>query len=270
MKANQLAINSVSTADVPLPELLEAYAGAGFQNVEFVLPRVKKWLELGHSVGDIQALLSKFQLRSIGGFEDTVSSFQDEEAKRKNHAMHLANANLIGQLGGGVMVVGTDAPQEKNVAALHTIGKTLRELVEQFPENVSLAVEFNWSGIVKSLASASIVVDAAKHPRVGILFDPAHFHCTPSKLEHLTPHVVSQILHVHVDDMNATPGDLANCNADRALPGQGTLDLKTIFGRIEEHGYRGFFSIEMFSEELWALPVSEAARRCFQSMQTLL
>jgi 2-keto-myo-inositol isomerase len=123
---------------------------------------------------------------------------------------------------------------------------------------------------VKSLASASIVVDAAKHPRVGILFDPAHFHCTPSKLEHLTPHVVSQILHVHVDDMNATPGDLANCNADRALPGQGTLDLKTIFGRIEEHGYRGFFSIEMFSEELWALPVSEAARRCFQSMQTLL
>jgi sugar phosphate isomerase/epimerase len=46
--------------------------------------------------------------------------------------------------------------------------------------------------------------------------------------------------------------------------------LKTIFGRIEEHGYRGFFSIEMFSEELWALPVSEAAQRCFKSMQTLL
>jgi 4-hydroxyphenylpyruvate dioxygenase len=270
MKANQIAINSVSTADKPLPELLAAYAGAGFRNVEFALPRVKKWMEQGHSIGDVQALLSKFQLRSIGGFEATVSSFEDEEAKRKNHALHLANAQLLAQLGGGVLVVGTDAPTEKSVAALQTIGKTLRELVEQFPSTVSIAVEFNWSGIVKSLASASIVVDAAAHPRVGILFDPAHFHCTPSKLEHLTPHVVSQILHVHVDDMNETPGDLANCNSDRALPGEGTLDLKTIFGRIEQHGYRGFFSIEMFSEELWALPVSEAAQRCFKSMQTLL
>ena len=269
MKLNQIAINSVSTADKPLPELLSAYADAGFRNIEFRMQQIKGWMKAGHDIKDVSALLKSHGQQCIGGFEESVTCFGDAAAKKANHALHIGNAEIIAHLGGGVMVVGTDSPEEKTLAGLETIGHTLKELVTQCPPTVSLAVEFNWSGIVKSVVGASRVVDAAKDPRVGILFDPAHYHCTPSKFEHLTKQVVGQILHVHVDDMNDKPGDLSNCNSDRVLPGEGILDLRGLFGRLEEYGYKGFFSIELFNDEIWALPVPEAARRCFKSMQAL-
>ncbi len=62
---------------------------------------------------------------------------------------------------------------------------------------------------------------------------------------------------------------MLDCNADRELPGRGHLDLKKIFGAIEKHGYRGYFSIEMFSQELWDLPASKSARRMYQSLLPL-
>ena len=269
MKSPQIAINSVSTAAAPLPELLRAFSDAGFRNVEFRMPQVKEWMQAGNSIGDVRALLAACKLRSIGGFEREVMAFADEEKRLANEKVHIENANIVSELGGGVLVVGTDTPPEKSIAALHVIGKTLAALADRFPANVSIALEFNWSGIVKSIASASAVISAADHPRVGMLFDPAHYHCTPSKFEHLTPRVVEKILHVHVDDMADKPGDLSNCNSDRLLPGEGILDLPAIIGRIEEYGYRGFFSIEMFNEQLWALPAAEGARRCYDSMEKL-
>jgi sugar phosphate isomerase/epimerase len=69
--------------------------------------------------------------------------------------------------------------------------------------------------------------------------------------------------------MNGKPAELSNCNSDRALPGQGVLDLRAIYGAIEQHGYNGFFSIEMFSDELWSLPAHEAAQQMYDSLLTL-
>jgi sugar phosphate isomerase/epimerase len=71
--------------------------------------------------------------------------------------------------------------------------------------------------------------------------------------------------------MPAKPAEYTNCNADRLLPGdsQGCYDLAAIFGRLEAHGYRGDYCIEMFSDELWALPPGAAAKRMFDAMQTV-
>jgi sugar phosphate isomerase/epimerase len=271
MRPDQIAINAISTAEAPLDALLPAYAQAGFKNVELQLARTKAWLAgTGQSIDDLQALFARHGLRCVGGFEQIVAVFADEPARKANRALHLENARLIEALGGGVIVVGTDGPTGRgSVGDLKAVGAAMRELVEQFPPTVSLAVEFNWSPLVRSLRSAAIVAQAAGHPRVGILFDPAHFHCTCSKLEDLKPEVIRHILHVHVDDMRDKPGDLSNCNEDRVLPGAGVLDLPAILGRIDESGYDGFYSIELFNRDIWALPPAEAAGQCYQAMRAL-
>src|SRR4051812_19939937 len=174
MTPAQIAINAISTAERPLDQLCAAYAAAGFQNVEFPLGRIKKYMAGGKLIDDVKQLLAGHRLRCIGGFETHVACFGDADAMRKNHELVLANAQLIAALGGGVMVVGTDGPEAKSFVALDAVGRTLLSLIEKMPSNVSLAVEFNWSPLVKSLRSAKIVVDTANHPRVGILFDPAH------------------------------------------------------------------------------------------------
>jgi sugar phosphate isomerase/epimerase len=114
-----------------------------------------------------------------------------------------------------------------------------------------------------------LVARKAQHPRVGVLFDPAHYYTTPTKFDHLNPDTVPWIKHVHLDGMRDKPGDLSHCNDDRVLPGQGILDLPALIARLEEHGYAGYFSIEMFNHDLWQLPAAEAARRCYESLLPL-
>jgi sugar phosphate isomerase/epimerase len=269
MRIEQIAINSISTTQGTLPETLRAYADAGFRNVEMPFSHVKPWLKAGHGVADLKALFDGLGVRFIGGFEASVTAFGTPEEREQNHALHVENAGIIAGMGGGVLVVGTDGPERRSDEALDVVGRTCAELVERFPPSVSLAIEFNWSPLVRSVKSAYRAVLAADHPRVGILFDPAHFYCTASKFEDLTPDVVKHILHVHVDDMRDKPGDLSDCNSDRVLPGEGVLDLGALFGRIEEYGYNGYFSIELFNQEVWDLPTDEAARRCIAAMRRL-
>ena len=271
MKAEQIAISAFSTADVPLEEVCAAYAAAGFRNVEFPLLRLRDYL-----APRIKQLLAQHGLRCIAGLQSHVSCFGDWTALALSQSEVTANAKLLAGLGGGVLVVGTDGPgsdaAEKSFVALDAVGRTLFDLADKIPPSVSLAVEFNRSPIVKSLRSAKIVCDAANHARVGILFDTAHYHCTASKFEDLTPAVVAKILHVHVSNMRDLPGELCNGQADRVLPGSpdGVLDLRAIITRMESLGYRGYFALEMFSEELCRLPIAEASRRCYDAMQTLL
>lgn len=272
MRVEQLAINSVSTRYAGLEECLAAYAGAGFRNVEFVLSHVKNYLTAGHSLADVRRLLADHELRCIGGFETALFCFAEDARRAENHAAVIANARLLAELGAGALVVGTDGPADLKATPdpVGQIADAFAQVAGEIADTgITLCLEFNWSPVVKSLRTAGEVVRRAGQPNVGILFDPAHYHCTPSKLEQIDGINGPVIRHVHVDDMADKPGELSDCNADRALPGQGCLNLPALFGAVEAQGYKGYFSIEMFNKELWEMPAAEAARRMYASLLPL-
>lgn len=269
MQTDQLAINSVSTRQDTLEEALDAYAAAGFRKVEFRLGPVHAWLD-SHPVPQLARILRDRSVTAVGGFESAVQCFTPPEARRANRERHVANARLLHELGGGVLTVGTDGPEQPSLAALDQVARALDELATEIAGlSVRIALEFNWSPLVKSLASAVTVCEKVGREEVGVLFDPAHYYTTVTKSEDLTPGRVRWVRHVHLDDMRDKPADLSNCNDDRVLPGEGVLDLPALISALETGGYRGAFSIEMFNQELWALPVAEAARRCHRSLLPL-
>ncbi len=51
--------------------------------------------------------------------------------------------------------------------------------------DVKLCIEFNRSHIVKSVRMAVDIASRSSSGNVDVLFDPAHYHFTPSKLEML-------------------------------------------------------------------------------------
>ena len=270
MKKSKLAINSVSTRHANLEEALAAYSAAGFEYVEFVIPTVKEYLATGKTVSDVRRLLDQYKLKCIGGFETHLCVFSSPAECAQNHDLHVANAKLLGELGGTGMVTGTDGwgmdfskiekPIETIAAGFASVAKRIEGT------GVTLLMEFNWSPIVKSFRTGVEVAKKSKVKNVKVVFDPAHYHCTPSKFEQLTKENVAFVGHVHVDDMRDIPGELSNCNSDRVLPGKGCLDLKALLGAVEKHGYRGFYSIEMFNEELWAMPAAKAAKLMYKSL----
>ena len=270
MNREQIAINSVTTRQPSLDEALSAYAAAGFNQVELSLGQVKEWMGDALSGDALKQKLDKRGLTCVGGFEAHLSCFGDGAEHQANHDLHVSNCELLDHLGGRVLVVGTDGPGDgTKEEAVRKVGQALRQVADRIPESVCLAVEFNWSPLIKSLGSAVAAAEAADHPRVGVLFDTAHYHCTPTKFEDLTDRAIASIRHVHINDMADKPGDLCDCNADRVLPGQGVLDIARIIRRIEAGGYDGVFSIELFNEELWSKPATETAKLSYEAMVAL-
>ena len=270
MKAKQLAIHSLSTSHRNLEEALDAYAAAGFRYVEPYLPLVKAWMEDGHTAGQTQELFGSYGLRFIASSELAVECFHASDVLLSNLRANAQNTRLIGELGGRAMIVHTDGPERVTPGSLDPITRALVDLAEATEgTGVDILVEFNASPVVRSLSSAVCVAEIADHPRVGVLFDTAHYHVTPSKLADINERSVRWIKHVHLNDMPGIPADLAHRDFDRVLPGEGVLDLTGIISALERGGYEGFFAIELFSADLWTLPAAETARRCYESLLPL-
>ncbi|QIN84335.1 TIM barrel protein [Rubrobacter tropicus] len=270
MRTEQLAIHSLTTKHRNLEEALEAYSTAGFRYVEPYLPLVKAWLEDGHTVEETRALLDSLGLRIIASSELAVECFHASDVLLPNLRANAENVRLISELGGSAMIVHTDGPELVTPESLDPIARALVDLAEATEEtDVDIAVEFNASPVVRSLQSGVRVAEIADHPRVGVLFDTAHYHVTPTKLSDINSDSVKWVKHVHLNDMPNTPADLTHRDFDRVLPGEGVLDLAGIISALERNGYGGFFAIELFNAGLWQLPTKEAARRCYESLLPL-
>lgn len=271
MKNEQLAMHSLSTGQRNLEEALEAYAAAGFRNVELYLSLVKAWLEDGHTVEQTRNLFDSYGLDFVCGSEAApVECFHSPDVLLPSLRTHAENLRLIHDLGGAKMVVATDGPEQTTPDSLDPIARALAAIADTTEGmEVDVALEFNASPVVKSLPSAVRVSEKADHPRVGVLFDTAHYHVTPTKLSDINEESVRWIKHVHLNDMPDTPADLTHRDFDRVLPGEGVLELPKIIAALEKSGYEGYFSIEMFNAELWQLSAKEAARRCYESLQPL-
>lgn len=271
MHENQFAINSISTSGDSLEQRLDAYAEAGFKQVEFFLPHVKEFTRDCNNPVDARRLLEERGMTCIGGFETHLAVFEAAEARERNHQSIRQNAQLLQVFGGRNLVVGTDGPQRLDGNVLVEIATVFREVATSIQDyHVNLLLEFNWSPVVKSFRSAVEVARKSEMENVGVLFDSAHYHCTPTKFDQIRPDTVCHVKGVHVNDMRDKSGELSNCNSDRELPGEGHLNLHELFGQIEQCGYTGAFCIEMFSDALWALNPREAAQRMYTSMVTLL
>lgn len=270
MNRSQLAINAVTvTLDGQnLPDALAAFAAAGFTQLEFQLGQVKRFLDAGHTVEEVKGLLDANGLTLLGGFEVGLDVFSSPESQEANLAAQVENARLIDALGGGMLVFGTDGPDGAvTLETLPAVAARVKDLLAATVGlNVTLGLEFNWGPVLKSLQTAVLVAKLADDPRVGVVFDTAHYHCTVTKFEDLTPEVIRWITLVHLNDMRDIPGDLSNCNSDRVLLGDGILPIASILAALEQGGYTGPCSIELFNDDLWAMTPQAAAPLLYRNL----
>src|SRR5207245_1852519 len=72
-----------------------------------------------------------------------------------------------------------------------------------------------------------------------------------------------RILGFHVSDWLVPTPDMLN---GRGLMGDGVIELRRLRRAVEAAGYEGPIEVEIFNQDLWALPAAEAlelvVRRC--------
>jgi sugar phosphate isomerase/epimerase len=93
----------------------------------------------------------------------------------------------------------------------------------------------------------------------GVVVDVYHLWWDPD-LELEIARAGEKILAFHTCDWRVPTRDLL---MDRAMMGDGVIDIPTLRGWVEAAGYRGFCEIEIFSQEdWWQRPAEEVVRTC--------
>jgi sugar phosphate isomerase/epimerase len=122
----------------------------------------------------------------------------------------------------------------------------------------------DWS-IVSTLADAAALLDEARRPGLGLMFDVWHLWNTAYGEE--LRRFRDRVYGVHVSDYrDPTRGWL-----DRVLPGHGVANVPRALAAVEDAGWKGPYDLEIFSDDgtfgdeypdsLWAVPGPELARR---------
>jgi 2-keto-myo-inositol isomerase len=154
--------------------------------------------------------------------------------------------------------------QRTAVEALQRIAEAAR------PYRVRVGFEFLGfpDCTVNTLVAARRIVDAVGDPNVGLVIDAFHFYAggsTWAMLDGLPP---EQLFIVHLDDAEDRPRETLQ-DAHRLLPGDGVIPLRDMVRRIEDLGYDGPWSIELFRPEYYAWDPVKLARVSREKMEAL-
>ncbi len=104
---------------------------------------------------------------------------------------------------------------------------------------------------------------------VGLLLDAWHWHHDPdATVEDIVRAGRERIVHVHLNDAADQPPEEVRDN-QRVLPGEGVIDLKGFAGALNEIGYDGAGSLEIFGR-LKDVPAEEAARMALDATRKAL
>ena len=144
--------------------------------------------------------------------------------------------------------VGDRDPQEARkivVEGLREVARTAQEVgvrVALEPIHASARDDFT---MVDNIPDAVDLVEEVGLP-MGVIFDTWHLWDTPDVLDHIRAHA-HRFPAVHVNDWR----DPTRGWDDRALPGEGIMDLPAIFGALEAGGFDGWYEMEIFSTETY-------------------
>jgi sugar phosphate isomerase/epimerase len=99
--------------------------------------------------------------------------------------------------------------------------------------------------LVTTLPETVELVEEAGEPNLGILFDTWHLWDTPDVLDHIRSEARRFVPGIHIDDWREPTRGWT----DRALPGEGAVDLPALFGALEAGGWDGWCDLEFLSDD---------------------
>ncbi|MCY2973477.1 MAG: sugar phosphate isomerase/epimerase [Planctomycetota bacterium] len=249
----RLAVHTITTKPWPLPVAVDRFAAAGIGGISI-------WVEAiaGMSNSEVRSTVEASGLKVPalvrGGF------FCDPDAQER--VRRIDNNRRLIELAGEisaemlVLVVGATPREPLNIQR-----GWVRDAIESLLDdakaaNVRLAIEPlhpMYSGdksCVNRLTQAREMCEAIQHPIVGVAVDVYHVwwdEALESEIKRLGE--LKALFAFHLCDWRVPTRDMLN---DRALMGDGCIDIRSIRKLVEQNGFRGWNEVEIFSEEHWA------------------
>jgi len=209
-----------------------------------------------HSTGMAVSNINAFMLHAIG---DTwrPSWIEADSARRQQRIDHTLNCiDLAAELGAATISTEPGGPLE---------GMEREEGTRLFREGLAAVAERARKREVKVLIEPEpdLLLESSEQfleflPGLdlevfGLNFDIGHFFCVGEEPSLLVPQLARYTSHFHLEDIAATR------KHHHLLPGDGVIDLGAVLKAIDDSGYQGFVTVELYPYEDQPVKAAEQA-----------
>lgn len=249
--------NTLRSAD--LPTRVSAVASAGFEGLGL---RVTDFTESGLELCEIRDLLERYGLRTLE-VEHTW-----DWAAREVHPVEGAVFAYAQQVGLRQLNVPMFYPHHTS-EVMQGFGRLCDRAVDH---GVLVALEFLPYSYVKTLNQAWSIVGEADRANGAVVIDFWHMFRSHCPIEDLTAIPVEKIASLQLCDVRSSVGaDLAEeARHHRLLPGRGVGPTAETLTTLQGMRFSGPSSVEVFSDDLDALPADRAAELAYEAGASVL
>jgi sugar phosphate isomerase/epimerase len=271
MNLDHFGMDTITLAG-PLEGKLKAIREAGFTQVMLNATDI-----VGHPGGECAAVeaVRKSGLRVTGlqvlrdfeGLSGHLHAYKVEVAKAMLEMCHALGSRVL------LACSSTSAHATADVDATRNDLQKIAML--GIPYNIRIAYEaLSWGRHVNEMARAAEIVQDADRANLGLAVDSFHMLANEGSLDGLDAVDPEKIFLVQLSDFlwheTRTPQDrIETARHFRVFPGEGvhSEQLATLVERLDEAGYRGDYSFEVFNDDYRALPLPMVAARARRAVK---
>lgn len=244
------SIATVSLSGV-LNEKLEAIAAARFAGVEIF---ENDLLSFNGTPRQVRAMIGDLGLTTV-----TLQPFRDfegmpEPQRVRNFARAERKFDLMQELGTDLLMVCSNVSPE-SLGGIDRAAADLRALGERAAKR-GLRIGFEalaWGRHINDYRDAWEAVRRADHPAVGLVLDTFHILARKTDLATLGAIPRDRIFLVQIADAPLVDMDYLSWSRHfRNFPGQGDLPVLEFMTALQETGYDGWISLEIFNDQFRA------------------
>lgn len=268
MPQRLLCLNASTIRPAPLLEKIRVAELAGYGGIELWNNELDAFIAAGGSLAQVRRALEDAGLAvpdliALHGWIDcTLEEYprvRDEARRRMEQAAALGAPYII-------------ASPPRSRADLERAAERYRDLLALGREvGVKPSMEFlGFVEQIKTIRTAWYIVERAGDPDGTIVMDSFHIYNGGSTLEDLRAVPGQRISMFHINDAPPAPPPGSLTDADRVMPGDGVIDLPAMLRTLDEIGYSGPISLELFNQALWEQDPLAVARSGMERLKRLV
>ena len=269
-----LNTSTIRGQKLPLTEIIEIAARAGYDAIEPWIAEIEAHLQGGGSLKDLNHLIRDHGLtvESAIGFAEWIVDDAAHRAKALDQARR--EMEMVAAIGGTRIAAPPAGAVDRAGLPPEAIAERYRALLE-VGDKVGVVPQIEIWGFSKTLHTLGAAAEAAiecGHPKACILADVYHLYKGGSNLMGLRLLNASAIQVIHMNDYPAQPPRETIDDSHRVYPGDGVAPMKELFGILRAIGFSGALSLELFNPGYWqqdALTVARTGLRKLRSVAEL-
>ena len=255
----QFGFSTNAFREYQLEEAIEEIADAGYDGVEILLDEphlyppnatdaeVERVLEVLDENDIAISNANAFMLTAIEGFHHPSYIEPDEDYRRKRIDYTLAALETAADLDHDYISIepGGPIPDDKSREwAMDTFVESLEEVIPTAEDvGVDLLVEPEPDLLIETSDQFLDLLERVDSERVKCNFDAGHFYCVGEDPAELVEPLWDATVHYHLEDI---PADRTH---EHTQLGDGAMDLDAFLEALEDRGYDGFVTVELYPYE---------------------